>query len=229
MSEGPHADGPGDRGEGRVTRLEPQKRATDRTNVYLDGRFAFGVSNEALAGAGVREGDYLSAEQQARLEALDEVQTARARALGFLSVRERSRREVTDRLRRYGYPEETAEGVLAWLEGLGYVDDRRFGELFAREKLAGGWGPRRVREELWRRGVARPIVDEVLQDLAPDDGAEAAQREDALVETVRRRFAREYGRDPERARRRAQGYLLRRGHEFETVSRVLRRSFDEGE
>src|SRR3712207_9232104 len=56
------------------------------------------------------------------------------RALGYLGYRARSEKEVHDRLRRYGYGEETVEGVIGRLGELGYLDDEDFARVVAREK-----------------------------------------------------------------------------------------------
>src|SRR5215207_403600 len=52
---------------GRVTSLEPQARDPARVNLYLDGRFAFGLSAAVAAEARLRVGVVLSAADVAGL------------------------------------------------------------------------------------------------------------------------------------------------------------------
>ncbi|GAB4246791.1 MAG: RecX family transcriptional regulator [Thermoleophilia bacterium] len=220
--------------EGRITGLEPQKRARGRTNVYVEGRFAFGVSDEILARAGLRVGDILTAEIKARLLSEEATRLVREKALRLLSTRERSRKELFERLREGGADEETIEQVLDRLEELAFLDDARFARAYAAGKRAAGWGDRRLVQELRRRGVARAVIEEALENLEGRlEDAESVGRDtggsesvpDQLVGLIRRRYGQEFGRDPDRARRRAQGFLLRRGHDYEQIRRLLREAF----
>jgi len=157
---------------------------------------------------------------EARLGAEEERSAARARALRYLETRERSSGEVIQRLRRYGYGEPLVGDTLEWLHGLGYVDDRRFAEWFARAQSRSAWGARRLREELRRKGVSRPIIEETVLAFSAATQGTGGGVED-LVAQVERRFSRELTTDRERAERRITGYLGRRGHDWETIRRVL--------
>jgi len=208
----------------RVTALDEQKRSRGRLNVQLDGEFAFGLDQEVALESGLKVGDLLDAEEVDRLVEEDGKRGARARALRFLQPRERSRAEVDQRLQRYGYVPSVIAAAAEYLERLGYLDDERFAQTFIREKSAGGWGPRRLREELYRKGVDPALTEKLLAECL-DEGADG--RDAHLVAQVRRRFAAEYQRDPARARRRAGGFLARRGHDWGAISRVLASAFAE--
>jgi regulatory protein len=83
--------------------------------------------------------------------------------MAALARGERTRHQVRALLRRKGYSAEEAEGAVARLGELGYLDDARCAAWFAGVVAASrGWGPRRVRAELARRGVARPVIDAAL-------------------------------------------------------------------
>ena len=137
---------------------------------------------------------------------------ARARALRFLGHQDRSCREVEVRLERYGYAEPVIAEVVKWLQGLGYLDDVRYAQAFTEEKLRAGWGPVRIRQALLREGVVPDVVAEQLRG-----GGEAL----ALVEMVRRRFGALAEQDPRAARRKAEGFLARNGHEWDVIRQVV--------
>ena len=151
----------------------------------------------------------------------------KARALRYLGGRDRSRREVELRLRRYGHDARLVSVVIAWLEELGYVDDQRFALAYAREKLRSGWGGRRIRAGLAAAGVPSVLIEKTLDAVAAevvDGGGESV--EDALVALVVRRFGRAWEQDPAGTARRASAFLQRRGHDWETVKRVLQVAFE---
>jgi hypothetical protein len=92
---------------------------------------------------GLREGAILSSEELYRVRVVGERPLAMGRAFNLLGYRARSEGELRQRLGRYGYLDETIEGVVIRLKELGYLDDEEFARLKAREKSR-RYGPRRV-------------------------------------------------------------------------------------
>ncbi len=206
--------------DGVITALVARRGQADRVGVHLDGHFAFDLSVLVADRAGLRAGDPLSADVQLRLREEDAPYRARERGLRFLGTRDRSRCEVERRLRQAGFGSGVISETLTWLAGLGYVDDRRFAASYAAEKRRGGWGDRRIRAELAAKGVARAVIEEVLQEgVDSGDGGEGA---DLLDRTVRRRFAAQFASDPDAAERRLAGFLGRRGYDWDAIRRLSR-------
>jgi regulatory protein len=203
---------------GRISALEAQKRRRDRVSVFVDGEFALSLQADVALRAGLRVGDQLDAAALARLLQLEERESARGRALRFLETRERTSLEVESRLTRYGYEPQVVGGVMSWLKDLGYLDDDRFAREFAREKLAGSWGAGRVASELGRKGVGSEAIADAVAAAEEASGGSEVER---LACVVRRRFARDLERDPVGARRRATGFMARRGYDWEQIRRVL--------
>src|ERR687894_1856993 len=123
-----------------------------KSRIWVDGEFWAEIDAEVALERGLREGVTLGLEELNEARATGERALAMNRALHFLGYRARSRREVCDRLRRYGYGEETVEVIVGRLEELGYLDDKEFARTVVREK-ARKYGPRRVSAELRRRGA----------------------------------------------------------------------------
>ena len=128
------------------------------------------------------------------------------RALGLLAVRERSRRELGDRLVQAGFDPQNVAEELDRLEGAGLVDDRRFAATFAEDAARRLRGPRAVSASLAAKGVDRGVISEAVAELA---GSE----EERALELARRRAVRLGSLPPETAYRRLQGLLARRGYE----------------
>lgn len=144
----------------------------------------------------------------------DPLQAARARAFRLLAVRDRSRRELAERLGP-NFPKDIVAAVLDDLARDGYLDDarlaRRLAERWTEER---NFGPLRVRRELLRRGLV-PVAD-----LAPDPEAVRA----AAVRAARRSLkGKAEPADPGSLRRMA-GYLERRGFPADTIRAIVRRT-----
>ncbi len=106
---------------------------------------------------------------------------------------------------------EAAEAAADWLEGLGYLDDGQYARAVAEHCAAKGYGPGRIREELYRRGAAGLLERRSGGAVRPGGGH-------------RRLFAEEAaGGGALRPRRRAADALARRGYRWEDISAGLRR------
>ena len=184
-----------------------------RARVFVDGEFWAEIDAGVAAERGLREGVALSLEELAEARSAGERALAMTRALNFLGYRARSEWEVRERLRRYGYGEETVEGVVVRLEELGYLDDEDFARLVAREK-ARRYGPRRVSAELWKSGVDPELAKKVIEE-------EFDTRSE--IEEARSTAARRYNRGGSDAEaRRVYGFLVRRGYSAEVCAEVAR-------
>ena len=128
---------------------------------------------------------------------------AKQRALKILERRDVSRKMLLDKLTEKGISNTDAEEVADWLCGLGVVNDERYAGLVVRHYVAKGYGRRRIRDELYRRGIAElPETDDAVDRLLS---------------------ARLRGAVSPEALQRAQSYLLRRGYSWDEVCAATER------
>lgn len=210
MIEPPPASGPG-----TITKIEPQRRDPERVNVFVDGRFAFGLGAAIAEERGLRPGRRLSAPEIAALQADDELGKAVDKALGFLTYRPRSVREVRDRLAKKGVEPATIEATIERLAGWGYIGDEGFARYWVENRGANQpRGKRLLRQELWQKGVERETVDRVLEEAELDEY-------DTALTLARKRLRQVAALDEPTQRRRLGAFLQRRGYDWPTVKRVL--------
>ena len=184
-----------------------------KARIWIDGEFWAEIDADVALERGLREGAAFSSEELEEARVAGERALAMARALHFLGYRARSRKEVRDRLRRYGYGDETVEGVVGRLEELGYLDDEEFARTAAREK-ARRYGPRRVSAELRRSGVDAELAQGVVEE-------EFSDRSEA--EAARLAAERRYNKGGSDAQaRRVYGFLMRRGYSADVCAEVAR-------
>ena len=137
---------------------------------------------------------------------------AKQRALKILEKRDVSRRMLIDKLTEKAVPEADAEEVADWLCSLGVIDDARFAGMIVRHYAGKGYGTRRIREELYRRGIDRDLWDAAFEEMPETDDTvfrllSARLRGDASPENLQR----------------AQNYLLRRGYAWEEIRAAAER------
>ena len=101
-------------------------------------------------------------------------------ALKMLGRRDYFRAELGDRLHRKGFADAEVEAALDRCQELGLIDDERLAARFVELRAVDrGWGPRRLRAELLRRGVDRSTAEAAA-------AMPAALRREALQTALRR-------------------------------------------
>ena len=91
-----------------------------------------------------------------------------------LRHRDRSRREVEERLARAGVDEDRRADALETLERVGYVDDERFAGARAEALADRGYGDEWIRHDLSRHGIGGEAAEAALAALVPERERAAA-------------------------------------------------------
>lgn len=204
---------------GEITGLEPQAKRMNRMNIYLDGKYAFGLHRNLAAGLAI--GERLDRARISELKQLDQQQGAYQRAAGLVARRPRSEAELKRRLAGYGLTEEGQLAVLARLQQAGLADDRAFARAWIENRMT--FRPRSayaLRSELRSKGLSTETIREALDGF---DEEEAARR---AAEAGARKYRH---LSPELLRNRLRAYLSRRGFKHHTVSSLLKRLAGERE
>ncbi len=197
---------------GRITALKAQKRNRQRVNVYIDGRFAFGLA--AIEAMRLQVGQQLSAVEIARLKEKDRVEVACERALHFLAYRPRSIAEVHRRLTEKGFDTASIDEVIARLTRAGLLGDEAFARYWIENRdTHKPRGSRALRYELRQKGVADSVIDAVLTEYDEGDAAYRA----AVVHA--QKLARQH--ETETIRPKLLAFLNRRGFSFETAREMV--------
>jgi regulatory protein len=144
--------------------------------------------------------------------------SATQRALGLLTRREHSRKELTRKLTSRGVDAAEVDAAVATLARDGWQDDVRFAESLVRARVSGGYGPIRIRAELATHGLDREAIATAL-DSFHGDWAEIAS------DLVRRRYGPVAALDLAQ-RRKAADFLSRRGFDSASVRGATRSDFE---
>ncbi len=92
------------------------------------------------------------------------------KALRLLEFRAHSERELTDKLKRAGAKGNDIEEVLEFCRNYGFVDDRSFAVKKARDlKNLKRYGIRRIKSELYSKGIAAEYIEEAVAELDDDE------------------------------------------------------------
>jgi regulatory protein len=178
-----------------ITALRFQKRNKDRVNVYLDGRFAFGLA--AIEAAHLQVGQVLSDTDVTRLQKKDEIERAYERR----------------NLRGKNLEEDVIEAAIERLTQAGLLDDREFARYWVDNRVQfKPRGVRALRQELWKKGVPDAIIAEAIESV---DEQDLARR---VAEKGARRMA---YLEPRDFRRKLSAYMARRGFSYTVIKPLV--------
>lgn len=224
---------------GKISNVEFQATNPDRVNIYFEGKYAFSLAALLVAERHLKTGLTLSAEEVADLLSADLYNKGLAAALQLLATRPRSKSEIQQALRKK-YSEitsETISRILERLSELNYLNDESFAQFWVENRSA--FAPRGrnlLRQELMKKGVPRDIIDAVIQahlEAQPenednDEAEPAANLEESQALTLARKKSRSYAaEDWNGFYRKLGGFLLRRGYDYSTTSKVAKQVWQE--
>lgn len=193
-------------------KLTYKKGKGDKIHISIDGEYALTVDEMYFASLYLTDGQEIDEEEYAALVERVNVRRAYNCAVSLLSRRDHSKKELFTKLKEKGYS-KGAQAAIERLEAGGYVDDERFCRLYAAELVRlKGYGKRRVEQELYRKGIDRDTVYNVLEEISFDN--------DALIDIIKRRYLDKM--TDEKGRQRAFNALMRLGYSYGEIRDALR-------
>ena len=198
-----------------ITRIEAQRKNPRRRSVFLDGKFAFGLDEEVVVRLGLEKGADLTELKIKEILSQKAENEAKNAALRFLSFRRRTEKEIRDKLKGKGFDEKSIKSTIDKLKGYDLINDSEFATAWVKERLAyKPRGKKLLRQELWKKGIKKEIIDQVTDELCQHEDKSALE----LLEKIKGRYK---NLEPRVARRRMYGLLLRRGFSYEAVNHAL--------
>ena len=196
----------------RIDRIEASKRKRGRVLVFLEDGSCLKITEQELLDFGLRAGDELDESTQKRLKEVAGVSDVKTTAADLIGRRAMSRASLEKKLREKGASEADARYAAEWLEAIGAIDDADYAALLADHCARQGYGPQRVKQKLFEKGVPRDLWEDALATLP--DPAEAI---DAYLRSKCR------GELDEREKKRLTDGLLRRGFAWGDIRAGLNR------
>jgi len=191
-----------------IEALEPAGGRLGGFRVEVEGERPFRVPEDLCRSLDLRPGVRFSRAELDTVIAAAAEREAMDRAVLYLSHRPRTCREVLRHLSEHGLS-GYADSAITRCREIGYLDDERYAEAFARERLRlKPRGSVRLISELLARGVDRPIAERAVGSVMREEGL----TETSVLRDLAAARARRLGDlDPPVARRRLSAWLARRG------------------
>lgn len=194
-----------------ITAIKQQERLKGRYSIYVDEKYAFSLSADALLEERLVPGQELDEQQLKAYKKLSADDKAFGLALAYVARRMRSEGELHDYFRRKGYEPELGAQILVRLSRLGFVNDIQFAEAWVRNRrLLKSSSIRRLVAELKQKHVSSEIIDKVL---AQDETDETTVLHELIVK--KRRQAKYHDN------LKLMQYLARQGFSYDDIKYAL--------
>ncbi|MCH2176804.1 MAG: recombination regulator RecX [Lentisphaeria bacterium] len=158
--------------DGRIEITRSKKRGK-RIELTLSDGDSIKVLEESVFKHGLFTERSFSPEQW--VEILTDAWEAEAhqRMMDLLARRPHTRKEMCRKLYKREFAPDIIDRVTKRAEELGILNDRVFADLFVDEKITvAGWGERKIRTELAKRGVEKQIIQDAFEKLDQRHGEE---------------------------------------------------------
>lgn len=202
----------------KVTAIKQQEKRKDRYSVFVDGKYAFSLSESALLDSKLASGRELTKDELRSFKQLSADDKLYNNALRYAAMRLRSEWELREYLRRKQAAPEAADKVMAKLARIGLVNDGAFARAWVDSRRALKPSSRRkLQQELKAKRIGDDLIREVLSD---GDNEEQIALRDMIA---RKRRQAKYREDPEKLMQ----YLARQGFSYDDVKAAVGEASDE--
>lgn len=199
----------------KITGIKPQKYKY-RVNIYVDDKFAFGLSEELVYKYGLSIGNEVDDDFIQDVLLSEELMKAINYSLKLLSFRQRTEEELVRSLKRKGFDELYIVKTIEYCKEHNYINDEEFTQYYIKDKVnLNSFGSNRLRYELLKKGVSKEIIE---RELNIDEEIEYK----FALETAQKRLKSYEGQERSTIYRKLGGFLQRKGYSYDIVSKVLR-------
>lgn len=196
-----------------IQELKPSQRIKGRWLAVLEDGSILRIGENQVVDFALYAGKELSEEEAEALQGSAQRQQRKEKALELLARKPQSRWELEKKLAQWGAEEDEVQTVCDRMEQLGYLNDAEYAARVVRHYSAKGFGPGKLRDELYRRGVPRDLWQEAM-----DQAEDPAQSIDAFVA---KKLA---GKTADRQNlKKVSDALARRGYRWPDINDALRR------
>jgi len=203
-------------------RIDALKNTPDRAGRYwvtFEDGTKLGLYRQTVEDFGLYIGRELSEEEMELLLTAAGSMSAKMRAVRIVSATSVSKRDLEERLVRKGEDPDQAKEAVRWMEEMHLVDDRNTAEQVVHSCISKGYGLQRAKQALYEKRIPKQYWEEALENY-PDQS-------DKIESFLRSRL--EADSDQKQIKK-AIDALIRRGHSYGTIRRVLNElSFDSEE
>lgn len=153
-----------------IQELKPSKRVQGRWLAVQEDGCILRVGENEVIDFALYTGKELTADEAEALQNAARRSGLKEKAIELLARKPMSRREMERKLLSWEAGEEETAAICDRMEELGFLNDGEYARRLVSHYSAKGYGPRKLKDELYHRGVPREYWEDALK-LAEDNCA----------------------------------------------------------
>ena len=134
------------------------------------------------------------------------------KAINLLTFKDRTTKEIIQKLEEKGYSSEEIEETVVKLSYYGYLNDQNYTVSFIKDNTSKK-GKKLIISELAQKGIDKSLVNEIYDNTDVD--------EVSVIEDIVSRRYNTVDFNDDKTYKRIVGYFLRRGFSYDSIKRVL--------
>lgn len=197
-----------------ITSIKPQRNGK-RVNIYLDGKFGFGIDLENFVKLGLRVEQEFDDAKLAEIIDKAEFSKTLNNLLRFAMLRPRSKKEINLWLYRKKVPDSLHKKLFSRLKHLELLDDAKFTNWWIDQRMS--FRPRSIRQltyELRQKGIESSLIKKVIEK-------KKINELDICGELIQKNKYKWRRFEKEEKRRKVQAYLARKGFPWATIQKAI--------
>lgn len=179
--------------------------------LFCDGRYLMAIKTEVILKNKIEVGFFIDDKIFNKIKDESDLCKAKEKAFNLLTYRNRSKKELRERLLRVT-SETATELAIKKMETLGLVDDFTFASQYAKELFNKRFSVLKVKYKLKEKGICSNIIEEVIADINVNE-------EKQILILLRSKFWGKF--NDEKGKNRVINILNRMGYEFSVIKRAF--------
>ena len=193
--------------------LKLQRDKLHLTKIFLSNGEEVLLDNDVCLSNCLKCGDGITEEKLNELVFESQYQRAKSRAVWYLDRKDRTSKDLYNKLCLAGFDKKASAKVIARLSEVGLIDDRRFAENYANRLMECNVSKREALQKMLQKGVPYDMAKEVLSESEADENEQIT----ALLEKkYRTRLMSDGGAE------KVYAALIRKGFSYDAVKVALK-------
>jgi regulatory protein len=197
--------------------LKVVKKGKSDVTIYFDNDSLLFLAVEVFLKSGLKKGDDISDDRFSFLIEQNKLFHIKQRAFRLLGRRQHSSSELRRKLWNKDYEQKLIDEVIEDLQKNGYLNDKEFIRAFVAEKSkTKNWSIKRIKGELFKRGVVSKLFDEIFNDRPKEVDSESAMKlAKKKYEVLLKRNL-----EPKELKNKLSTYLFSKGFDYDLIREV---------
>jgi regulatory protein len=201
----------------KITSIKQQAKRTERYSIFVEGKYAFSLSENALLESKLAGGQELTKEQVNEYKKISADDKLYNQALRYVAMRPKSKWEIEEYLKRKNASPPLVEIILNKLSIIGLINDEKLAQAYVNDRrLLRPTSRRKMIMELRKKRIDDEIIRKVT-------GEEESAEQSALQSIIERKRRQTKYQDNQKLMQ----YLARQGFSYNDIKQALGADLDQ--